>query len=162
MSVIISSGISTSSHSLGTPSTVSNVRHSLPKRTMRHGDAIRQKSSRSIWRLRWWIPLSSEKCQDMEPRGETPRGMPLYQRDSRTIPQSSWHEEEVDELDARDTIWRRADGCDSWAKRYGESTPVNSGTREDVTVLRCSEPLRYKVGGPKRSTPDYAGWDRLG
>ena len=27
---------------------------------------------------------------------------------------------------------------------------------------RCSEPLRYKVGGPKRSTPDCAGWDRLG
>ena len=44
----------------------------------------------------------------------------------------------------------------------GESTPVNSGTREDVTVLRCSEPLRYKVGGPKRSTPGYAGWGRLG
>ena len=27
---------------------------------------------------------------------------------------------------------------------------------------RCSEPLRSKVGGPKRSTPDCAGWDRLG
>ena len=27
---------------------------------------------------------------------------------------------------------------------------------------RCSEPLRYKVGGPKRSSPDCAGWDRLG
>ena len=25
---------------------------------------------------------------------------------------------------------------------------------------RCSEPLRSKVGGPKRSTPDSAGWDR--
>jgi len=30
--------------------------------------------------------------------------MPLYQRDSRTIPQSSGDEEEVDGLDARDTI----------------------------------------------------------
>ena len=30
------------------------------------------------------------------------------------------------------------------------------------TALRCSEPLRYKVGGPKRSAPFYAGWDRLG
>ena len=40
----------------------------------------------------------------MEPRGETPGGMPLYQRDSRTIPQSSWHEEEVDGLETRDTI----------------------------------------------------------
>ena len=27
---------------------------------------------------------------------------------------------------------------------------------------RCSEPLRSKVGGPKRSSPDCAGWDRLG
>ena len=26
---------------------------------------------------------------------------------------------------------------------------------------RCSEPLRSKVGGPKRSSPDCAGWDRL-
>ena len=25
---------------------------------------------------------------------------------------------------------------------------------------RCSEPLRSKDGGPKRSTPDSAGWDR--
>ena len=33
--------------------------------------------------------------------------------------------------------------------------------RKDVTALRCSEPLRYKVGEPKRSTPYYAGWDRL-
>ncbi len=32
----------------------------------------------------------------------------------------------------------------------------------DVTALRCSEPLRSKVGGPKRSSPCYAGWDRLG
>ena len=55
----------------------------------------------------------------------------------------------------------------------------------DVTALRCSEPLRSKVGGPKRSSPWFcglgppgccggrsnaaskpspccAGWDRLG
>ena len=31
-----------------------------------------------------------------------------------------------------------------------------------VTALRCSEPLRSKDGGPKRSTPCFAGWDRLG
>ena len=30
------------------------------------------------------------------------------------------------------------------------------------TALRCSEPLRYKVGGPKRSAPGFAGWDRMG
>ena len=45
-----SSGTSTSSHSPGTPSMVSNVRHSLPKRMRRHGDGIWQKSSRNIWR----------------------------------------------------------------------------------------------------------------
>ena len=33
----------------------------------------------------------------------------------------------------------------------------NPQGREDVTALRCSEPLRYKVGGPKRSSPCYAG-----
>ena len=45
-------------------------------------------------------------------------------------------------------------------------SPVSEGQkpqeREDATALRCSEPLRYKVGGPKRSTPNCAGWDRLG
>ena len=46
----------------------------------------------------------SGSSQDMEPRGETPGGMPLYQRDGWTIPKSSGHEEEADKLDARDTI----------------------------------------------------------
>ena len=41
----------------------------------------------------------------------------------------------------------------------GDRNPLG---REDVTALRCSEPLRYKVGGPKRSSPCYAGWDRMG
>ncbi|TFH79239.1 hypothetical protein EXN75_10430 [Segatella hominis] len=39
--------------------------------------------------------------------------------------------------------------------------PLFPQGREDVTTLRCSEPLRYKVGGPKRSSPCCAGWDRL-
>ena len=34
--------------------------------------------------------------------------------------------------------------------------------REDVTALRCSEPLRYKVGGASKPSPGCAGWDRLG
>ncbi len=38
-------------------------------------------------------------------------------------------------------------------------SPSSSGSG-DVTALRCSEPLRSKVGGPKRSSPYYAGWDR--
>ena len=36
------------------------------------------------------------------------------------------------------------------------------GTGDVTAPTRRSEPLRSKVGGPKRSTPDCAGWDRLG
>ena len=39
-------------------------------------------------------------------------------------------------------------------------SPSSSGSG-DVTALRCSEPLRYKVGGPSKVSPDCAGWDRL-
>ena len=39
--------------------------------------------------------------------------------------------------------------------------PLFPQGREDVTALRCSEPLRYKVGGPSKVSPYYAGWDRL-
>ena len=31
----------------------------------------------------------------------------------------------------------------------------------DVTALRCSEPLRSKVGGASKPSPYFAGWDRL-
>ena len=44
------------------------------------------------------------------------------------------------------------------------SVPPFPGDRNlrsgDVTALRCSEPLRYKVGGPSKVSPDCAGWDR--
>ena len=44
-------------------------------------------------------------------------------------------------------------------------SPVSGGQkpqeREDVTALRCSEPLRYKVGGASKPSPCFAGWDRL-
>ena len=36
------------------------------------------------------------------------------------------------------------------------------GTGDVTAPSRCSEPLRSKVGGPKRSSPDCAGWDRRG
>ena len=35
--------------------------------------------------------------------------------------------------------------------------PLFPQGREDVTALRCSEPLRSKVGGPKRSSPWFCG-----
>ena len=35
--------------------------------------------------------------------------------------------------------------------------------RRDVTAPpRRSEPLRYKVGGPSKVSPDCTGWDRMG
>ena len=39
--------------------------------------------------------------------------------------------------------------------------PLFPQGREDVTALRCSEPLRYKVGGASKPSPCCAGWDRL-
>ena len=36
------------------------------------------------------------------------------------------------------------------------------GTGDVTAPPRCSEPLRSKVGGPSKVSPDYAGWDRLG
>ena len=39
--------------------------------------------------------------------------------------------------------------------------PLFPQEREDVTALRCSEPLRYKVGGPSKVSPGCAGWDRM-
>ena len=38
--------------------------------------------------------------------------------------------------------------------------PLFPQGREDVTALRCSEPLRYKVGGASKPSPCFAGWDR--
>ena len=46
-----SSGILTLSHSLGTTSMVSNVRHSLPKRIRRHGDGIWLLAGGIAWEL---------------------------------------------------------------------------------------------------------------
>ena len=65
------------------------------------------------------------------------------------------------------------------SKEGSTSTPSPSSSEGgDVTALRCSEPLRSKVGGPSKVSPDFlsagaskevskvspdcAGWDRLG
>ena len=39
-------------------------------------------------------------------------------------------------------------------------SPSSSGSG-DVTALRCSEPLRYRVDGASKPSPCCAGWDRL-
>ena len=41
-------------------------------------------------------------------------------------------------------------------------SPSSSGSGDVTAPSWCSEPLRSKVGGPKRSSPDCAGWDRRG
>ena len=40
--------------------------------------------------------------------------------------------------------------------------PLSPPGTEDVTALRCSEPLRSKDGGASKPSPNFAGWDRLG
>ena len=40
--------------------------------------------------------------------------------------------------------------------------PSSSGSGDVTTPSRCSEPLRSKVGGPSKVSPDCAGWDRRG
>ena len=42
---------------------------------------------------------------------------------------------------------------------FGSPTGDRNPSRKwkDVTALRCSEPLRSKVGGPKRSSPWFCG-----
>ena len=49
-------------------------------------------------------------------------------------------------------------------KRAPPLTPTlsPSGKREETAPPRRSEPLRSKVGGPSKVSPDFAGWDRLG
>ena len=48
-------------------------------------------------------------------------------------------------------------------KRAPPLTPTlsPSGKREETAPPRRSEPLRSKVGGPSKVSPDCAGWDRL-
>ena len=39
--------------------------------------------------------------------------------------------------------------------------PLSPQGTGDATALRCSEPLRYRVGGASKPSPGCAGWDRL-
>ena len=55
--------------------------------------------------------------------------------------------------------------CPPLAKRgsltHSQALALSKRAR-DVTALRCSEPLRYKVGGASKPSPCFAGWDRRG
>ena len=54
--------------------------------------------------------------------------------------------------------------CPPLAKRgsltHSQALALSKRAR-DVTALRCSEPLRSKVGGASKPSPCCAGWDRL-
>ena len=59
--------------------------------------------------------------------------------------------------------------CTHWhrffpLKRAPPLTPTlsPSGKREETAPPRRSEPLRSKVGGPSKVSPDCTGWDRQG
>ena len=39
-------------------------------------------------------------------------------------------------------------------------SPSSSGSGDVTAPSRCSEPLRYKVGGASKPSPNCAGWDR--
>ena len=41
-------------------------------------------------------------------------------------------------------------------------SPSSSGSGDVTAPSRCSEPLRSKVSGPSKVSPDCAGWDRRG
>ena len=41
-------------------------------------------------------------------------------------------------------------------------SPSSSGSGDVTAPSRCSEPLRSKVGGPSKVSPNCAGWDRRG
>ena len=41
-------------------------------------------------------------------------------------------------------------------------SPSSSGSGDVTAPSRCSEPLRYKVGGASKPSPDCVGWDRRG
>ena len=42
---------------------------------------------------------------------------------------------------------------------HSSLSPQERGRKPPYSVL---EPLRYKVGGPSKVSPGYAGWDRQG
>ena len=55
--------------------------------------------------------------------------------------------------------------CPPLAKRgsltHSQALALSKRAR-DVTALWCSEPLRYKVDGASKPSPNCAGWDRRG
>ena len=72
----------------------------------------------------------------------------------------------IEEIKKIHQVWKKSNFAPPIPPAGGSLTHSQalalSKRARDVTALRCSESLRYKVVGPKRSTPCFAGWDRLG
>ena len=75
---------------------------------------------------------------------------------SKTHPQWSLHPLRFPRSRGTETSLTLKGGSTAFPK------PLSPQGTGDVTALRCSEPLRSKVGGPSKVSPDCAGWDRLG
>ena len=87
---------------------------------------------------------------------------------SKTYPQWSLHPLRFPHLWGTETFFTIKEECFSNhpvpLSKEGSTfspSPSSSGSG-DVTALRCSEPLRYKVGGASKPSPCCAGWDRQG
>ena len=75
---------------------------------------------------------------------------------SKTYPQWSLHPLRFPHLWGTETFLTLKEGSTFLTK------PLFPQGREDVTALRCSEPLRFMVGGASKPSPCFAGWDRFG
>ena len=75
---------------------------------------------------------------------------------SKTHPQWSLHPLRFPRSRGTETSLTLKGGSTAFPK------PLSPQGTGDVTALRCSEPLRSKVGEPSKVSPDCAGWDRLG
>ena len=78
-----------------------------------------------------------------------------YSSFSKTHPQWSLHPLRLPRSRGTETSLTLKGGSTAFPK------PLSPQGTGDVTALRCSEPLRSKVGGPSKVSPDCAGWDRL-
>ena len=75
---------------------------------------------------------------------------------SKTHPQWSLHPLRFPRSRGTETSLTLKGGSTAFPK------PLSPQGTGDVTALRCSEPLRSKVGGASKPSPGFAGWDRQG
>ena len=90
---------------------------------------------------------------------------------SKITPQWSLHPLRFPRSRGTETLFTIKEG--NFSKTHPSSLTLKGGSTSHPDPLtlrgeggnrptRCSEPLRSKVGGPSKVSPDCAGWDRLG